>query len=101
MIWITEKLSFLYQKKNLVKLKQKTTFALMFFLMKINHPFQSTFKKFENSNQWKQITLCVHQKFWQIHLSQNKKLKKKKLLQKFFYSALVLKMFWKINLPKH
>ena len=44
MILITEKLSFLYQKKNLVKLKQKTTFALMLFSMKINQPFQSTFK---------------------------------------------------------
>ena len=34
-------------------------------------------------NRWKQVTLCVHQRFWQIYVSQNKKQKQKNCLQSF------------------
>ena len=44
MILIMMELNFLCQKTFLVNLKRKTTFASMFFVMKINQPFQSTFQ---------------------------------------------------------
>ena len=35
------------------------------------------FNGFVAYNRWKQVTLSVHQRFWQIHVSQNKKQKQK------------------------
>ena len=68
MILIMMKLNFMYQKKILVNLKQKTTFASIFLIMKINLynlDFRSKIWKFNGFfayNRWKQVTLCVHQR---------------------------------------
>ena len=43
-VLIMKELNFLCQKLILVKLKQKVTFASVFFVMKINSPFQPTFQ---------------------------------------------------------
>ena len=45
-------LSFLCEKKILVKLKRRTIFALMFFVMKVGQFFQSTFKIKDLKTQW-------------------------------------------------
>ena len=44
MVLIMMELHFLYQKKTLVKLKLKATFALMFSVMKTNYLSQFTFQ---------------------------------------------------------
>ena len=51
MILIMTELNFLQKKRILVKLKRKVSFASIFFVLKMNIPFQFTFqiKKFENS----------------------------------------------------
>ena len=51
MILIMTELNFLQKKRILVKLKRKVSFASIFFVIKMNIPFQFTFqiKKFENS----------------------------------------------------
>ena len=83
MILIMMKLNFMYQKKILVNLKQKTTFASIFLIMKINLynlDFRSKIWKFNGFfayNWWKQVTLCVHQRCWQMFVSKNKNKNKK------------------------
>ena len=64
-----KELNFLCQKLILVKLKQKVTFASVFFVMKINSPFQPTFQitYFEDSMD---VMMINHIMF---HVSQNKK----------------------------
>ena len=79
MILIMIELNFLCEKKVLVRLKQKTTFALTCFVTKlIDFSILSLRSKiwkidgFVACNEWKQVTLCIYQRFRQVYVSQNK-----------------------------
>ena len=81
----------------LVKLKYKITFASMLFAMKINlfnlHFRLKTlkFNRFVAYNRWKQVTLCVQQRFDTFTFNKTRN-KNKNTFAKSVYSVLVVKI---------
>ena len=101
MILIMIGLGFLCEKKILERLRRRTTFASTCILMKTSWLFQFTFQiknfktdRFVACNWWKQVTLCVHQRFSRIYVSQKRRIKSKNTFANVAYSVLVVKMCW-------
>ena len=81
------------------KIETKKTFASMFFVKKINQPFQFTFQVKNLKIQWI-YCLCMmginHMCRWKIFTDlcfTNQKIKTKNTIAKVVYSAIVVKMF--------